>query len=119
MTIARNAVVNLLGHAAPLAAALFLVPPLVGGLGPERFGFLSLAWVLVGYFSLFDLGLGRALSRLVAERRGSVREQELPALSRSALALTFALGAAVGVALFAAAGPVCTQVLNLPAPLRA
>jgi O-antigen/teichoic acid export membrane protein len=113
LMLARNALINLAGHGAPLLAALFLVPPLIARLDAERFGFLALAWALVGYFSLFDLGLGRALSRLVAERRGTSREAELPGLSRTGLTLTFALGAAAGAALFAAAGPLCERVLHL------
>jgi O-antigen/teichoic acid export membrane protein len=116
--LARNALLNLAGHGAPLLAALFLLPPLVARLDLERFGFLALAWALVGYFSLFDLGLGRALSRLVAERRGTPREAELPALSRTGLSLTLALGAAAGVVLFVAAGPLCERVLNLSPALR-
>ena len=71
--VTRNALLNLVGHLAPLLAALIFVPPLISRLGTERFGFLALAWVLVGYFSLFDLGLGRTLSRLVAERIGTPR----------------------------------------------
>jgi O-antigen/teichoic acid export membrane protein len=117
--VARNAVLNLVGHAAPLLAALFLVPPLISRLGGERFGFLALAWALVGYFSLFDLGLGRALSRLVAERQGTPAAAELPQLSRTALSLTIGLGAAAGVILFAAAGPVAERLLELPEALQA
>ena len=116
--LARNALLNLAGHGAPLLAALFLLPALVSRLDAERFGFLALAWALVGYFSLFDLGLGRALSRLVAERRGTPREIELPHLSRTALSLTLALGALAGVVLFAAARPLCESVLNLSPALR-
>jgi O-antigen/teichoic acid export membrane protein len=116
--LARNALLNLAGHGAPLLAALFLLPPLVSRLDAERFGFLALAWALVGYFSLFDLGLGRALSRLVAERRGTEREADLPDLSKTALSLTLALGAAAGVVLFAAARPICESVLNLSPALR-
>src|SRR5687768_3823520 len=111
--LARNALLNLAGHGAPLLAALFLLPPLVLRLDAERFGFLALAWALVGYFSLFDLGLGRALSRLVAERRGADREHDLPDLSKTALSLTLALGAAAGLILFAAARPICASLLNL------
>jgi len=118
VTIARNAILNLAGHATPLLAALFLVPALVARLDAGRFGFLSLAWILVGYFSLFDLGLGRALSRLMAERSAAARAAQLPALSRTALTLTFTLGAAAGALLFAAAGPVCTRLLNLPAEMQ-
>jgi O-antigen/teichoic acid export membrane protein len=116
--IARNALFNLAGHAAPLLAAVLLVPPLVWRLGAERFGFLSIAWILVGYFSLFDLGLGRALSRLIAERQGTPREERLPVLSRSALSLTAALGALAGLIVFAVAGPVCTRLLSLSEPLQ-
>ena len=90
--LARNALLNLAGHAAPLAAALIAFPVLVARLDPDRLGFLSIAWVLVGYFSLFDLGLGRALSRLVAERTGTPDETKLPELSQTALGLTAGSG---------------------------
>jgi O-antigen/teichoic acid export membrane protein len=113
LTIARNTLLNLAGHAAPLLAAIGLVPPLVERLGAERFGFLAIAWVLVGYFSLLDFGLGRTLSKLVAERAGTVREAELPAASRTALALTLMFGVAAGVVLLVLAEPVCTRVLSL------
>ncbi len=116
--LARNALLNLAGHAAPLLAALLLVPMLVSRLDAESFGFLALAWALVGYFSLFDLGLGRALSRLVAERRGTPAEAGLPVLSRTALTLTLALGAAAGAALFLAAGPICESLLGLSPGLQ-
>lgn len=116
--LARNTLLNLLGHAAPLAAALLAVPYLVAHLDPSRFGFLSLAWVLVGYFSLFDLGLGRALSRLVAERTGTPRETELPVLTKTALTLTFALGAFAGLILFITSSWICTNLLNLPMALQ-
>ncbi len=59
MRVAHGALLNLAGHAAPLVAAVAAVPALIGSIGQERFGFLALAWALVGYFSFFDLGLGR------------------------------------------------------------
>jgi len=115
--LGRNALLNLVGHAAPLAAALVLVPMLVARLDPERFGFLAIAWVLVGYFSLFDLGLGRALTRLVAERLGTPREDTIPVLARTALGLTGLLGAIVGALLFVLATPLCRDLLTLSPPL--
>lgn len=53
----------------PLVAAVVCVPYLVQGLGITRFGFLTIAWVIVGYFGLFDFGIGRALTRSVASSR--------------------------------------------------
>src|SRR5712691_7432424 len=70
-TLARNMVFNLLGQGSPLLAALFAIPFLVEGLGTDRFGILTLAWMVIGYFSLFDLGLGRAVTKFAAELLGS------------------------------------------------
>ena len=52
-----------------MLVALVAIPILVDGLGTARFGILTLAWMVVGYFSLFDLGLGRALTKLTAKVR--------------------------------------------------
>ncbi|KXB30144.1 hypothetical protein AT959_12275 [Dechloromonas denitrificans] len=75
------------------------IPVLVAQLGVERFGLLSLAWLLVGYFSLFDFGLGRALTRLVAVRLSSGLEYEIPDLTATAMGLIRSLGLAAGVLL--------------------
>jgi len=118
VSVARSTLLNLLGHVAPLAAALVAVPLLVTQLEPARFGFLSLAWVIVGYFGLFDLGLGRALTRLIAERTGTPRESELPVLARTALLVLTGVGSAAGVLLFAIAPWLCSSVLKLPQGLQ-
>lgn len=58
------------GLGLPLLVALLTIPPLLHTLGPERFGLLSLAWTLTAMSGLFDLGLGRATTRLVADQLG-------------------------------------------------
>lgn len=50
----------------PLIIAVLAVPHLIETLGIKKFGYLSLVWVLIGYFSIFDLGLGRVLTREVS-----------------------------------------------------
>jgi O-antigen/teichoic acid export membrane protein len=114
LRISHGALLNLAGHVLPLAAAVLVVPPLLGVLGSERFGFLALAWALVGYFSFLDLGLGRALSRIVAERLGTPREAGLPRLSGSTMTLSALLGVVAGLLLYACAGWLCNRVLDLP-----
>ena len=52
-----------------MAVGVLAIPPLVHSLGVERFGVLSLAWIVIGYFSLFDLGMGRALTKLEPKNR--------------------------------------------------
>ena len=100
--LVRNTLINFGGHVIPVIAGILAFPLLIAGLGTSRFGVLTLAWMAVGYFSLFDLGLGRALTKLVAERVGTAEESEIPRLARTALGLMLVfgtLGAIIGVAL--------------------
>lgn len=98
-SLARNAALNLIGQAAPLAAALVAIPILLSALGTERFGILTLAWLVIGYLGLFDLGLGRALTKLVAEKLAAGARAEIPALVATALAAMAGLGVAVALLL--------------------
>ena len=117
-TLVRGAMWNLLGQSLPVAAAFLFVPLLVRGLGIERFGILSLAWMLIGYFSLFDLGLGGALTRMVADRLAARREDEVPALVWTSLALTIAMGLVGTVTLASLAPWLVRDVLRIPVELR-
>src|SRR3982075_2269289 len=90
--LARNVVWNLIGNGAPMFVAVFSIPILIGGLGKERFGVLALAWALIGYASLFDLGLGRALTQLVARKLGDGEDREVPTLVWTSLLLMLLLG---------------------------
>src|SRR5215471_7527755 len=78
--LAKNTLWNLFGNCAPILVAVFCIPILIRTLGKERFGVLTLAWALIGYASLFDLGLGRALTQLVARKLGAGDEAEIPSL---------------------------------------
>ncbi len=116
--LARNTAWNLGGRVAPVLVALFTLPPLIAGLGAERFGFLTLAWLVIGYFNLFDLGLGRALTQSIAERLGQGREEEIPGLVRTTLLAMLLLGAA-GAAVLASLSPwLVRTVIRIPTALR-
>ena len=65
---------SLMGTVVPMLAALAAVPWLMRYMGQERLGVLSLVWVVVGYFSFLDMGLGRAVTVAVAQPgRGATR----------------------------------------------
>jgi len=91
-SLARNTILNVLGYSLPMLVAIFAIPLLVKGLGIERFGILTLAWVIIGYLSLFDLGLGRALTKLVAEKLGEGQTRKIPALIWTSLFVMFFIG---------------------------
>lgn len=87
-------------------AAALTVPPLIGNIGLERFGLLALAWGLIGYAGSLDLGLGRALTQMVASLRGERRYESIPDILATASRVALIVGAVAGllVALFAIFG---------------
>lgn len=110
--MAGNVALNLLGHGLPLLAALPAVPLLIQGAGVERFGLLTIAWVVVGYVGLFDLGMGRALTHAVADRVGRGRSGEVAGLLQLGTLVALALSVVAAGAL-ALAGPALVGLLNL------
>src|SRR5262249_43478477 len=78
---------NLAGEALPALAAAASIPILVHRLGPQRFGALTLAWIVAGYFGLFDFGLGRALTKMMAEEFARARSERAAAIFSTAFTL--------------------------------
>ncbi len=108
--LARNMLFNLGGLALPLVLALLCIPPLLAGLGTARFGLLTLVWVVLGYFSIFDLGIGRALTLAVAERQAKGQVASINPLVVTGLYVTAVLGLA-GALLLAALSPKLAQIM--------
>ncbi len=83
---------NLGGLALPLGVAFLTVPHLIENLGQERFGLLALAWGLIGYAGSLDLGLGRALTQMVARMRGDGKLSSIPDVLTTAGRITLVTG---------------------------
>jgi len=116
--IARNTLLNLAGQLVPMIAAVVAIPILVQHLGAPRFGVLTLAWAAIGYFNLFDLGLGRALTQTIAMRLGGAEsDDEIGTIAWTALALMLGLGAVGGLTLAAVTPWIVTRGLNIPPSL--
>ena len=86
-SIARNTIYNLLGYTIPLLFALVIIPPLIKGLGAERFGILNIAWMVIGYFSFFDFGIGKGLTKVIAEKVGSNQVEQMSRIFWTSLTL--------------------------------
>ncbi|MEO7178515.1 MAG: flippase [Allosphingosinicella sp.] len=92
MSVSKHTTYNILGALLPLGIALATVPLYLRIVGPERYGLLSICWLLLGYFGLFDFGISRAVSQKIA----SLRENDGAARSETfwtGLTLTLLLGA--------------------------
>lgn len=115
--LASNTLWNLLGYFLPALVAVFVIPRLVIGLGLPRFGVLSLVWIVVGYFNLFDLGIGRALTKMVADKLGANEAAAIPPLVWTSLFLMFLLGACGSLVLLAISPWLVRSILKIPADL--
>lgn len=106
-----------MGMAAPILVALFAIPLLIEGMGKDRFGLLTIIWMGVGYFSLFDLGLGRALTKMVAERLGKNELSDLGPLIWTTFLLLLILGGVATLVVIALAVPL-VSILSVPEAMR-
>lgn len=116
--LAGNTLWNLVGFTAPMLIGLFAIPYLIDGMGKERFGLLSIIWMGVGYFSLFDMGFGRALTKLVAEHLGSGRDTSMGSTIWTALWVMLVLGCFGTALVMLLSRPLMTTLLNVPALLQ-
>ena len=95
--IARDLGWSIAGTVLPLLVAVFAIPVLISGIGLQKFGLLTLAWVVVGYFSLFDLGLGRAMTLQISQKQAAGQDYEIPSVVWLGMGLMTALGVAGGL----------------------
>jgi O-antigen/teichoic acid export membrane protein len=119
--LAHSTAFNFIGQFLPLIAGMGLMPYIVHGLGPDRFGILGIAWVVFGYFGLFDFGLGRATTKFVAEwlskSNSSGDARQIPVLVWTSLGFQVALGL-IGCFVMVACTPVLVgRILKVPPSL--
>ncbi len=116
--VAVNALWSLAGQIFPIVVAILTVPLLIRHMGMDRFGFLSLAWALVGYAGLFDFGISRAMTRTVAARLGAGDKSGALHVARVGTALMSLFGLAVCTVLWLCAEPLVHGWLNVPESLQ-
>src|SRR5208282_4630624 len=90
--LGRNVFWNLAGSVAPGLAAVACIPILVHALGAQRFGALTIAWALIAGSGFLDFA-SIALTKLIAERIGNGRREEIPPLFWIAFLFTAASSA--------------------------
>lgn len=115
--VARNALLNLVGTAAPLVVAVLTLPYLIRGLGTERFGILAIAWMLLTY--LAALGLGSTTTRYAAEALGAGRSGEIGGIAWTTSLLQVGVGIIEGAALAALTPWLVGAVFEIPEVLMA
>jgi O-antigen/teichoic acid export membrane protein len=114
--LARNTLLNLIGQALPLALAILTIPYVVRGLGAERFGILAVATAVLGYFGMFDLGLGRATTRFVADALGRGEERRVRRIIATATAVQGGMGLVAALLIHQLASWLAVRMVGAGAP---
>ncbi|MEM1989646.1 MAG: flippase [Candidatus Bathyarchaeia archaeon] len=115
--LVRNTLLNFVGQLLSLLVGVVTLPFIVRGLSTERFGLLSLAWVVLGYFTIFDLGLGRATIKYVAEALGRGDKKIVPRIMWTAATIQAIFGL-IGTIILVSITPLLVEhILNIPPKL--
>jgi O-antigen/teichoic acid export membrane protein len=117
LTIRRNTLYTLAGQLAGVAISLLTVPLFLRLVGDARYGVLILVWLLLGYSSLFDLGLSQATAQRMATLRDASPE-ERSGLLWTALGMNGIMGLAAAFILYVAARLVLGQFVSMSPELR-
>ncbi len=112
--LAKNSFFNLLGQVLPMIVGVVTIPYIVRGLGVNGYGILSIAYMVLGYFSIFDLGLSRATVKFVAQNLSPDKIHKVPELVWTSLGLLVGLGCAGGILAAAFVPLAVTHFLKMP-----
>ena len=119
MSLKKNTVWSLIGSVAPMLLGLVTIPYLIKQIHVEAFGILTLVWSLIGYFSVFDFGIGRALTHQVSSCVSKNLEQDLPSIIKTGLLFMLTTGLFGGGILALVSHELGTHWLNVSASLEA
>jgi O-antigen/teichoic acid export membrane protein len=109
----KGVIWNLLGKFLPMGIALFSIPLIIKGLGNEKFGILTLVWSIIGYASLFDLGLSRSVTQLVSKKLGENDTEDLPTIIWTSVFMLFCMSLIGSFVLSTNANYICQNLLKI------
>ena len=113
MSLRKNTFFNLLGFGLPAVVGIISVPILVSKMGLAAFGVFTLIGTVIGYLSIFDLGLGTAITQQIAARRGLSNTAEVWDIIRTGLWSTVLIGSVGGLSIFVFSEFIATNWLGV------
>ncbi len=111
--IIKNTIFNLIGQVLPIIAAVLGVPILIKYLGVEKFGILSLLWMVMWYSTMLDLGLGRSTTKFIAEALANSKFDQIPKILLTSAFAQVLIGTVVGLIFFALTPFVVERLLKI------
>lgn len=95
------------------------IPYIYQHIGIERIGVLTIIWALIGYFSIFDFGLGRAITQRIACLASHQTDRQKKTIATTGVSLTLLVGMVGGLIGYAAIELVGVNWINSAPHLEA
>jgi O-antigen/teichoic acid export membrane protein len=114
----KNSLWNLIGRVLPLIVGIISIPFTVKGLGTDRFGILSIGWVVLGYFGLFDFGLSRSTTKFIAEALASENKINVSNIFWTSMLMSLLLGVLGTIVLLSGTHFLVEYLLKIPEGLK-
>lgn len=111
--IVKNYIYNINGVLIPLLVGFLLTPWLLSKLGTEKFGILSLVLVVIGYFSIFDFGVGRAATHRISYLRARHKFSYINGVIKASLYISILFGIFGSILLFFISWPLAFNWLGV------
>src|ERR1700733_10303529 len=113
-TVGLNTGYQIGSQLAPAMAAIVAIPFLLRHLGAEVFGIVTIFSTALAYFTLLDLGLGRAATRFIAQSLEAGRPDDLRRYFWGSIVLLTGVGAIATIVAALAVPTVVSRVLKIP-----
>ncbi len=117
-TFAQNSFLNFFTHLFSIIISFVCVPYLILTLVTDTIGLLSILWLIIGYFSLFDIGLGQATTKFLSEHFAKGERQGALKLFFSSLQLSSLFGLLGFVVMFVFSYIGLEEIINIDSSLQ-
>ncbi|MBI5215673.1 MAG: oligosaccharide flippase family protein [Ignavibacteriae bacterium] len=117
-TFAQNSFLNFFTHLFSIIISFVCVPYLIAKLGTNTIGLLSILWLIIGYFGLFDIGLGQATTKYLSEHFAKGERQGALELFFSSLQLSSLFGLLGFVVMFVFSYIGLEEIINIDSSMH-
>ncbi|MBI1804264.1 MAG: flippase [Ignavibacteriae bacterium] len=119
LVLARNTLFNFLTQVGVSVVAFVSIPIIIKHIGEDAFGLLTMAWLVVGYFSILDLGVGQASVKFLAELFARGESDEANTTIWASVGVSVILGLITSLLMSLLIPPILNHLVHVPAELQA
>lgn len=116
--LAKNSLLNLSSKIVPVLIGIISLPFIIENVGEEKFGIVSICWLIIGYFSVLDMGLSRStVNQLANDLKETGGESQLE-ISRVIIFTLFIIGVFFSLCLVLFSKALTISVFNISKELQ-